>query len=419
MQTDEILFEADFPVQEYESRFSKARHFMAEKDMDALLLSLGIHLRYLTGYRTPFWGDTPGIPLALIPRDADKPPILFLSKYSEYTSEATWIEDIRYTQPDRPPPFSDPLGLAIDAVKSMGLEKGVLGMDINSAVRDNMPHAAFETIKRGLPDARIEDANMVMSPLRAVKSSYEIEVIKNACHTSGIAWKAGLEALKEGMSEKELASVICSTVLQAGDEAGLYRQWIIYMAAGTEMAVWCNVLPGNYRVQKGDLVLVDGGCIRKGYHCDFIRWGIVGEPAPEHNRLLETAIVANAACKRVIRAGVTCGEVFQAGLDAYRNSGIDTDEWLVLGQVGHGVGLDVHEDPFLTSGNETLLEPGMVITVEPVIVKTSAGRFAKDPAKRYQGHAPDMIVVEDMVLVTETGYELLTPLQPYAWKTQS
>jgi Xaa-Pro aminopeptidase len=164
-------------------------------------------------------------------------------------------------------------------------------------------------------------------------------------------------------------------------------------------------------------VLIDGGCTRKGYHCDFIRWGVIGEPSAEDKYLLETAIQANAACKAKVKAGVRCSEVHKAGADVFNQSGIDHEDWLVMGQAGHGVGLDVHEEPFITAGNETLLQPGMVITIEPVIVKTSAGRFAQDPAKCFEGRAPDMVVVEDMVLVTETGYELLTPLQPYAWNT--
>jgi Xaa-Pro aminopeptidase len=415
MNTNEALFEADFPKEEYAARYARARQLMDEKGLDALLLSLGIHLRYLTGYRTPFWGDSPGTPLALIPRDASKAPTLILSRYSEYTRDTTWIEDVRFTQPDQPSPFNNLLELAIDAIHSKGLARGAIGMDIGNAVRDNMPQVAFETIKGGLPEVRILDSASVMNPLRVIKSPAEIEALRNACNTSAAAWKAGLEALSEGMSEKELAAVICRTILQAGEEAGLYRPWIIYMAAGQDMAVWCNVLPGNYRVQKGDLVLVDGGCTRKGYHCDFIRWGVIGEPSVENRYLLETAIQANAACRAKIRAGVTCGEVQAAGAEVFNASSIDHEEWMALGQVGHGAGLDVHEDPFITAGNETLLEPGMVITVEPVIVKTSAGRFAKDPAKRYQGRAPDMMVVEDMVLVTESGYELLTPLQPYFW----
>jgi len=419
MNTDGILFEADFPKEEYLARYTKACQLMDAIGIDALLLSLGIHLRYLTGYRTPFWGDLQVLPLALIPRDKEKAPILILSRYSEYTAGTSWIEDIRFTQPDRPSPFNSPLELVIDAVKAMGLDKGVIGMDIGSAVRDNMPYTAFEEIKQGLPGMKVVDASTVISPLRTIKSPAEIQVLQNACYTSGVAWQAGLEALKAGMSEKELAAVICSAVLQTGEEAGLFRPWIIYMAAGQDMKVWCNVLAGNYKVQNGDLVLVDGGCTRKGYHCDFIRWGVIGEPSSEDNYLLETAILANAACRQKIRAGVSCNEVQGAGAEVFKNSSIDHEDWIVLGQAGHGVGLDVHEDPFITAGNETLLEPGMIITVEPVIVKTSGGRFAKDPIKRYQGRAPDMMVVEDMVLVTETGYELLTPLQPYAWRTLS
>jgi len=415
METKEIIFEADFSSEEYQDRYQKAQNKMEQEGIDALLLSMGIHLRYLTGFRSPFWGDAPGSPLALIPKDTNHEPVLILSRYSEYTSESSWIKDIRYIQSDRQAPFNDPLALAVDTLKSWGLSEGVIGMDISSSVRDNMPFTAFESIKLGLPNARIVDTNSVLTPLRQIKSAAEIEVLKNACETSMAAWKAGLEALSEGMSEKELAAVIGTTILEIGEEAGLYRPWIIYMASGSDLSVWCNVLPGNYRVQKGDLVLIDGGCTRKGYHCDFIRWGVIGEPSRVDQYLLDTAVEAITACKETIKPGVTCGEIHAIGKKVYEAANIDHDDWQVWSPAGHGIGLEVHEEPFLSPGNEIILQPGMVITIEPLIVKTKVGRFAQDPNNLYRGRAPDMMVVEDNILVTENGYELLTPLQPYLW----
>lgn len=415
METDEIRFDPEFSIEEYKSRYQKAQELMIEQGIDALIISLGIHLRYLTGYRAPFWGDAPGTPLAIIPKNTEYKPVLILSRYLEFSTESTWVEDIRYAQADRPAPLNDPLALAVDTIKSWGFAEGVIGMDISSSVRDNMPFTAFESIKQSLPDAHIVDTLPVMSPLRQIKSEAEIEVLRKACETSMAAWKAGLEALHEGMSEKELAAVIGSTILEKGEEAGLYRPWIIYMAAGSNLEVWCNILPGNYRVQSGDLVLIDGGCTRKGYHCDFIRWGAIGEPSREDQYLLDTAVEAMTACKEAIKPGVTCGEVHAVGEKVYETANINHDDWQVWSPAGHGIGLEVHEAPFLSPGNETILQAGMVITVEPLIVKTKAGRFAQNPDRRYRGLAPDMMVVEDNIVITETGCDLLTPLQPYYW----
>ena len=415
MNMRETAVEADFPRDEYDARYDRARALMADLEIDALLLSLGIHLRYLTGFRTPFWGDAPGIPLALIPRDPAVAPVLILARYSEFLADASWIEDVEYASADRPAPFNDPSDLAVDIVKSRGLANGTVGMDIGTAVLDNMPLSAFDRIREGLPNVRVVDAASVMAPLRQIKSPVEIEALRSACHITCEAWKVGLQALKEGMSEKELAAQIGSAILEVGEEAMLIRPWVLYMASGQDMAVWCNVVPGKYRMQTGDLVLVDGGCTRKGYHCDMIRWGAIGEPSAEDRYLLETAMEANAACKSAIKAGVSCGEIHHVGAKVYKQSRVDHGDWTVWAPAGHGVGLEVHEQPFLMPGSEAVLQPGMVITVEPLVVKTQSGRFSADPAQRYRGRAPDMCVVEDMVVVTEDGYELLTPLQPYLW----
>jgi Xaa-Pro dipeptidase len=426
VHTDGIFYEADFPRAEYEARYARARRVMEELGIDALLLSLGIHIRYLAGYRTPFWGDAPGIPLALIPRDPAVAPALILSRHMEFTAGTSWIEDVRYVSPERPAPFNDQCDLAADLVKSKGLARGAIAMDVGDAVRDNMPTIAFDRIRAALPDARVVDAATVMSPLRQVKSAAEIEVLRRACHTTCAAWQAGLEALREGMSEKELAAVVCSAILSCGEEAGLIRPWALYMASGRDMAVWCNVLPSPYRLQQGDLVLIDGGATCKGYHADIIRWGAIGPLSDEDRYLADVATEANAACRSAIKAGVSCAEIHRVGAEVYRRSQIDHDDWKVWGPAGHGVGLEVHEAPFLTPANplatagdyrEALLQAGMVITVEPLIVKTRSGRFAADPAQCYQGRAPDMCAVEDNVVVTDGGCELLTPLQPYVWRS--
>jgi len=415
MGREEAMFRADFPPEEYKTRYDKAREQMGVLGIDALLLSLGIHLRYMAGYRTPFWGDAPGIPLAIIPRDPGIAPALILSRYGEFTAGSSWIEDVRYVRPDTPAPFGDACSLAVDTIRGKGLAKGTIAMDVGTAVLDNMPSTAFDKIRDDLPDAHVVDASSVMSRLRQVKSTAEVEVLKSACHTTCEAWRAGLEALKAGISEKEVAAVACRTILDVGEEAGLVRPWIMWLASGREMATWCNILPSNYRLQEGDLVVIDGGCSYKGYICDMMRWGSIGEPDAEDGYLFEVAIEATARCQEAVRPGVSCDEIYRIGARVFEKSRIDHELWKVFTPAGHGVGLEVHEAPVIAAGNETLLEPGMVVTMEPLVVKTHGGRFSVDPEQRYQGRAPDMFVVEDIVLVTDGGHELLTPLQPYVF----
>ncbi len=415
MDTHAALYEADFPAAEYRARYERAQAVMDASAVDALLLSLGIHLRYLAGYRTPFWGDAPGIPLALIPRDPAVAPALILSRHLEFTAQTSWIEDVRYFAPERCAPLNDPCDLAIDLIRSIGLVRGTIAMDLGNAVLDNMPTSAFDRIRSELPDARFVDATDAMSRLRQIKSAAEIEVLRSACRTTCEAWRVGLESVREDIREKDLAAEICSTILSAGDEAGQIRPWVIYMASGKDMRVWCNVLPSHYRLRRGDLVLIDGGATCKGYHADMIRWGAVGELSADDRYVLDVATAAHAACRSAIRAGVSCSEIYRVGADIYRRSRIDHDDWVPRPPAGHGIGLEVHEAPFLTPDNESPLQAGMVITVEPLIVRTLSGRFAADPTRCYDGHAPDMAAIEDDVVVTENGCELLTPLEPYVW----
>ena len=150
--------------------------------------------------------------------------------------------------------------------------------------------------------------------------------------------------------------------------------------------------------------MVDGGAVYKGYHCDFVRMGAIGEPTGEQRKMFKASLEANKAAIDIIKPGVTCARIFEAGTNVVRDAGYDRNivDRINLGYsiAGHGVGLDIHEPPIPRAGNMTLLEPGMVLAVEICVTD-----------RLPYGEANDFLLVEDMVVVTEDGHEELTQLK--------
>ena len=192
--------------------------------------------------------------------------------------------------------------------------------------------------------------------------------------------------------------------MEAGREAGLLRQWFLTINSGREMEVWSNPLPTGYRLKPGDMVMLDGGYICRGYHTDFIRWGCVGSPSAEEQRLHRLVLAGAEAARGTIKAGVSCATVFRAAQEVFLQAGVEEQIVDSLRGFGHGVGLHVREGPYIEPDEMTELQPGMVMAVEP---------WLPNLANPNQG--PDLFAIEDMVVVTEEGYELLTPLKRELW----
>ncbi len=157
-------------------------------------------------------------------------------------------------------------------------------------------------------------------------------------------------------------------------------------------------------VKPGSLIQFDGGCTYDGYFADFKRMACLGEPSPEQKHFYELACASEQTAIDAVAPGVPYGEVYEASQQVLRDAGhADFVDWCLKMQwssIGHNIGLDVHEMPGISCNAEALLEPNMVICVEPFVYH-NGGYPLWEMTDKYG--------VEDMVLVTESGSEILTP----------
>lgn len=395
----------EFPVDEYHTRAARVQQEMAQQGLDALLLSAETSLRYLTGVVSPFSEVSPVRELALLPTGETEEAILLRpSDAASCVVGSYWMEDVRAYPPDETSAMHGLLDALVALITVKHLHKARIGMDLGLGFRRNLAARDFDLIRERLPGIEAVDATPLLAAARQIKTPAEVDVLREACLVTCAGYQAGLRTAWVGVSEKELITAVCAGMMEAGPQAGRLRQWFLTINASRELDIWCNPLPTDHRLRPGDPVMLDGGYILRGYHTDCIRWGCVGPLSPEEQRLYDLVGTAAQAAVDSIRPGITCASVFQTAIHVFRQAGIDEHVLETLDGFGHGVGLDVREGPYIEPDEATVVQPGMVLAIEPWL-----------PNLARPSQAPDLFAIENMVTVTETGYELLTPLPTELW----
>ena len=248
---------------------------------------------------------------------------------------------------------------------------------------------AFElwALQAQRPDIRWVDADEVFMRLRVRKDEPEIERIREALRLTEEALRRALDrgAVRAGHSEREVANALLRELFGVGAEGPSFEPIVASGPNGASP----HAVPSERKLRAGDLVTLDLGAVWQGYFGDLTRNVAVGAIDPELERVHRVVEEANAAGREACRPGVPAQEVDRAARRVIEQAGYGDH---FIHRTGHGLGLEVHEPPYLVEGNEQPLEPGMVFTVEPGVYLPGKGGAR----------------VEDVVLITPEGAETLT-----------
>jgi Xaa-Pro dipeptidase len=396
MQTESALYSA-FPRDEYEARHRKLQDEMAARDLDAILVTGKENVVYFSGLETVGW-DSKHRPLGLLVPTSGE-PVLVIPESLAYVAEATsWVADVRlwggFKRTGIP---ADPVVAIVDAIKDLGLQNGRLGLELGYGTRLAMSQSDYLQLAGSLNGAELVDNAEAIWALRMIKSPAEIQVMRQVCDHTCEAFRVGFEAMRGGMTERELAGIILAEMASRTN----YRPGFLGIRSGKVKYTMMNVPPFEKPLEPGDLVVVDGGAVVKDYWCDMMRMASIGEPSAEQRRFFDVDLEAQRAGMAAVKPGARVGEPCQAALDVIVDAGLG-EHVPSLERVGHGLGLEVHEPPSLALGGDALIEPGMILTVEPIfsdLPDFAIGNFA----------------MEQILLVTETGTELLTSFSDKLW----
>ncbi len=325
---------------------------MTELGIDALCVSVGPDLPYLTGYEAM---PLERLTMLVVPRD-----------------EAATLVVPRLEAPrvvEQPGVFSvEPWDETDDPIERVVARLGDAAV---VAIGDQTWARFVLALQAATPDTRYRSATDVTGPLRVVKDSDEIARLRAAAHAVDEIALSLREISFAGRTEHDLHREIVERMLDVGHE----RANFAIVATGPNAASPHHD-PGARVVERGDVVLCDFGGTMEGYCSDITRMYVVGEPSPEVRDAYEALTLAQQRAVETATVGTTCEAVDAAARSVLADTGLD--RWFIH-RTGHGIGMDAHEDPYVVAGNTTVLEPGHAFSIEPgVYVPGSFGLRLED-----------------------------------------
>jgi Xaa-Pro aminopeptidase/Xaa-Pro dipeptidase len=351
-----------FPdMQVFQERISKVRLDLSVFHVDAILFLDMKNIRYLTGFT--------GSDGALFIGHEQK-TLLVDGRYTHQAKrEVTDISIIEYRE-------------KVDGIESVIIDSGLKTIGFEAAAMNVQTYLGLNSRTKGVT---LKPVSGEISAIRTVKDETEIARMRKAAEISFKALKDVRELIKPGVMEKDIALEIEFKMGRYGADQIAFPTIV---ASGVNSSL-PHAKPGSRRIEPGDVVMIDYGAVYQGYHSDETWTVMVGNSEHRQKEIYAVVKEAHDRALSAVKAGISCKEIDRVARSFIENK--------ILGEyfphgTGHGVGLDVHEAPRISTQSEHVLQKGMVVTIEPGV------------------YIPDLwgIRIEDMILVKENGCEVLT-----------
>jgi Xaa-Pro aminopeptidase len=370
---------------ERRARIERAKQIMAAQKIDAIILAGGTSLNYFTGIR---WGNSERLTAVIIPKvgnpfivtpafEEDRTREQLAGGPVEHTDVAIWQED------------ESPFDRVAQGLKDRGLATGRLG------VEETAKFVFADSIASAAPGLHVTSATPVTAGCRMIKEPHELELIRVACEATLQCYAAVFKALQPGMTQNTVGSLINAAYGRLGFPGFASVQVGEYTALPHG-----SITPQTIR--EGTIVMIDDGCTVEGYQSDITRTVVLGKATDKMKKVFDIVRQAQSAALKAARPGAALESVDAAARRVIVDSGYGPGFKYFSHRVGHGMGMDGHEWPYLVKNNmfgwekALTLQPGMVFSDEPgIYIK---GEFG--------------VRLEDDMHITANGAELFTPQSP-------
>jgi Xaa-Pro dipeptidase len=367
-------------TEERRARLDRARGLMQTNGLDAMILAGGTSLVYFTGMR---WGNSERLTCVMIPVNGNA--VIITPKFEEErtleqartgplgtgTQVLTWEED--YSPYDR----------VAQALKGAGLTTGKIG------VEETIKYAFTEGIATASPAMRLAGATPVTAGCRMIKDEHEIALMRLASQATLKCYEAVYHAIQPGMTQDEVSDLISAGYGRLGFPGYASVQVGEYTALPHGSAT-------PQTIREGTIIMIDDGCTVEGYQSDITRTFVIGKATDKMKKVFDIEHAAQTAALKAARPGVEAQAVDAAARKVIEDAGYGPGYKYFSHRVGHGMGMDGHEWPYLVKGNTLKLRPGMTFSDEPGIY--IQGEFG--------------VRLEDDMHITAAGAELFTPQSP-------
>jgi Xaa-Pro aminopeptidase len=266
----------------------------------------------------------------------------------------------------------------------LALVDGRIGAELGFEQRLGLSYTDFQTIRQELPNVTFMDASHLFWKLRMVKSLAEIQLVRKACQITSKAFQVCFESIATGMTEREVGDIYRTSIIKLGGT----HPWC-FISSGPYNYDVISGAPTSRQLHKGNILWIDGGCKYLGYNSDFCRIAAIGKPSVKQQTMYSTTLQLTDLCIMAVKPGVKASDIANICALELKRQGLELT--FRAGRLGHGIGLMLTEPPHIAEYDSTVLEPGMIITIEPGFV-TDYGVFQ----------------AEENVLVTPDGFEILS-----------
>jgi len=328
----------------YTKRVEKLKKIGRNAGMSAFLINSEKNMRYFAGFSVLSLERFAGIIISV----ENQTPVLVVSRLeAEKAKEYSAFKEIRSYGDSENPTI-----LLKKIIKEQKLEK-VFGVEWN------LPFKFYRMLIECSPKIRVKDASNLFSRLRSIKSAEELEKMKSAASIVADGIEVGIESIQPGVSELSISFEIEKTIKQSGGESVPF----CLILSGSNSAL-PHGETSKRKIDKKDVVLMDVGAVYEGYYADLTRTVFVGEATKIQREIYETVLRAQEAAIKAVKPSVEAEKVDRAARKIIEDSGYGR---YFTHRTGHGLGLDVHEEPYIAPGNKTVLRRGMAFTIEPGI----------------------------------------------------
>ena len=371
---------APISVGEREQRLEKARRLMGDNKLDAIMLTGGTSLVYFSNIH---WGFSERLFAMVLPAKGN--PFYVCPAFEEDRAREQIATGPGGNNPELRlwEEHESPYERIAEALKDQKIISGRLGME------ETVHFVFVEGLSKAAPSLQITSATPVTAGCRMIKSGHELQLMTLANQVTLAAYEAAYLSLKEGMTQHDFGTLVQAAHSRQGFEGGANIQ------VGANSA-----LPhGSVRAQvirEGTILLMDGGCHVEGYESDISRTVVLGKPTDKMKKNFEIVHRAQQAALAAAKPSAPCQSVDAAARKVITDAGYGPDYKYFTHRLGHGIGMDGHEWPYLVRGNTLPLAPNMCFSDEPGIY--IRGEFG--------------VRLEDDMHITENGAQLFTPQSP-------
>ena len=367
-------------LEERTERQEHARKLMSENSLDAIVLMEGTSLQYFTGIR--WWGGERLFALVL---PAKGPAFYVCPAFEEGRAREQITDapdgdhpDVRIWQEDE-----SPYQRVAQGLKDRGIAGAKLGME------ETMRFVFVDGIAKAAPQAAIASATPVTAGCRMIKSAHEVALMRLAAQSTLSVYEAVYKALRVGMTQHDVEDLIDKAYARVGfpgEASVMVGEYSAFPHGSTTPQV----------IREGTIIMIDDGCMVEGYQSDITRTFVLGKASDKMKHVFDIVHRAQSAALAAARPGAECGSVDDAARKVITDCRLWPDYKYFTHRLGHGMGMDMHEWPYLVRGNTTKLQANITTSDEPGIY--IRGEFG--------------IRLEDDLHVTENGAELFTPQSP-------